>query len=471
MSNEQKESKLINNILLYTIGNFGSKILVMIIVPIYTYFVSQEGIGFYDLVTTSVNLIVPIAMLSIQEGIYRWLLLHRENKNSIIKNGVIISFFGILVAMCIFIPIAGYFKLEYIGLIAGISVFQCVYTLLQEITRGLQHIKLFSLSGILYSVFFLISNVLFVCVLKMKTEGLLLSLLVTLILTSVFLVVTQKEISLVTFSKEKMHLDTGMIKYSILLIPNNVSWWLTSYSDRYMIRFMINPAANGIYAIATKFPSMLSMVTGIFYSAWQEQALLLYDSEERDEYYSKIFDYYSTGVLSVLLFLTPITRIFIVVTMAADFHSAIAYVGFLYLGCAIRAFSAFYGTGYLSAQKTGGAMTTTVVGAVVNIAINALFMGKYGLHVAGISTAVSYFVVWILRIFQTKKFFTIKLKISKLAGLFVLNLVLIIGTVNTGVMLDIVLCLISLVVIVLYNKELLKIALKKIKDRGRKIEA
>ena len=69
-----KENRLVKNVILYTIGNLGSKVLVMIIVPIYTHYMNPAEIGYYDLIVTLAGLICPIIMLSIHEGVYRWLL-------------------------------------------------------------------------------------------------------------------------------------------------------------------------------------------------------------------------------------------------------------------------------------------------------------------------------------------------------------------------------------------------------------
>ena len=52
-----KENRLVKNVILYTIGNLGSKVLVMLIVPIYTHYMNPEEIGYYDLIVTLAGLI------------------------------------------------------------------------------------------------------------------------------------------------------------------------------------------------------------------------------------------------------------------------------------------------------------------------------------------------------------------------------------------------------------------------------
>ena len=59
--------KLGKNILLLTIGNFASKILSFLLVPIYTAILTTEEYGIADLFTTSANLILPVFTFLIYE--------------------------------------------------------------------------------------------------------------------------------------------------------------------------------------------------------------------------------------------------------------------------------------------------------------------------------------------------------------------------------------------------------------------
>ena len=48
-----------------------------------------------------------------------------------------------------------------------------------------------------------------------------------------------------------------MIRYSIVLIPNTFMWWIMNSSDRVMVTYMIGAAANGIYAVSYKLPTLV----------------------------------------------------------------------------------------------------------------------------------------------------------------------------------------------------------------------
>ena len=79
-SGKSKETQLIKNTLLYTVSNFGSKILTFLIVPLYTYYLTTSEYGSYDTIVSIVNLIAPICILAINEGLLRWLLKSDEER-------------------------------------------------------------------------------------------------------------------------------------------------------------------------------------------------------------------------------------------------------------------------------------------------------------------------------------------------------------------------------------------------------
>ena len=57
-----------------------------------------------------------------------------------------------------------------------------------------------------------------------------------------------------------------MLKYSCPLIANTVAWWITNASDRYVVMWLCGTAANGIYSVAYKIPSILNILQSFYAS-------------------------------------------------------------------------------------------------------------------------------------------------------------------------------------------------------------
>lgn len=78
--------------------------------------------------------------------------------------------------------------------------------------------------------------------------------------------------------------------------------------------------------------------------------------------------------------------------------------------CAVfSSFSSFLGTNYIAMKETKGASKTSVIGATLNMILNLILVPIMGLNGAAFATALSFAVMWIMRIFDTKKFVIIKI--------------------------------------------------------------
>lgn len=421
---QSKENNLIKNTLIFSIGNAGSKLLMLIMVPLYTYFVSTEEMGQYDVVHTYVGLFAPFSCLAINEGIYRWLLNeNKQNKNNVLRSGItMVALFVLLFDIIAYVLLSAIdykYTLEFVLLIAT----QSMYTLAQFVTRGLRNNKVYAFQGLIYIVVLIICNLIFVVWQRWQARGLLYSLVIAFVITTLYMCFVQHLFTNYIFKgKNDKALSIQLIKYSLPMVPNNVAWWLVSASNRIIINLQINDSANGIYAVAMKFPTLVNMLSTFFYQAWQDQAITEYSSKERDAYYTKIFGFYTKLLLSGIVALFPVTKFIIIYFMDPSYRDAYLYVGFLYLSGVFNAFSAFYGTGYLSTKKTGGAFTTTIIGAVVNVVITFVLVNYLGLYAAAIGSMTANLIIWILRIIQTKKYFRIDLQKKNIIMLILYNI-------------------------------------------------
>ena len=71
---ENRSKRLLKAIGLYAIGNLGSKLITFLMVPLYTYFVLPNDMGFYDVSLTLIIALIPIITLQMRDGAYRFLI-------------------------------------------------------------------------------------------------------------------------------------------------------------------------------------------------------------------------------------------------------------------------------------------------------------------------------------------------------------------------------------------------------------
>lgn len=78
-----KASYLLKNMWVLTISNFSSKILIFLLVPLYTSVLSTEEYGKYDLAVSTATLLYPLLTLNIVDAVMRFLMDKNSDRVSI----------------------------------------------------------------------------------------------------------------------------------------------------------------------------------------------------------------------------------------------------------------------------------------------------------------------------------------------------------------------------------------------------
>ncbi len=398
-STSAKNKELFSGMAIYAIGTFGTKLLSFLIVPLYTYYITTSDMGTYDLLHSAMSVLTPIVTLQISDAAYRWMI-RKENIEGSIEatiqvlfiNSVIFS--GLILLFNLFIPIP--FCHYFIGLLITSRALQTI----QKLLRGLNNKKLFAISSILYSAIYLGLNVLQICVLQVGVVSLFLSQIISNILTIIFIVCLDRRLFRNYFKPINFPFVKELISVSAPLVPNLLNWWVMSSSDRFIISFAINSAANGIYAISCKFPSFLHLVLNLFTTSWQD--LSIADKEKDGTYYSKVFEKLYIFSFTIIPVIIAATQLYIVLLMSPAYHEAARYVAFLYMGTIFQVFSSFYGVGYVREKKTKNASLTSIYGAIINFVVNIGLIYFIGLYAAAISTFAGFLVMWLIREHQNR---------------------------------------------------------------------
>ena len=405
-----REKKLIINSVLYFIGSLGKGVSTILVVFIASFYIDPTDMGVYDLVISTITLIQPIIIFQINDGIYRWLLEDKSNKDSIIKSGFQIAYRNMVIANLLLIPVLFFINLDHKIFILLVLNLNCLYPLYQQITRGLKNHKIFAVSGIINGVCILLISYILMKYFMQGVKGFYAAQVIANGMSILYLALKQKICFLpIRGDKQKIRqIMRPMTRYAIMLVPNSVNQWVMKALDKYCILFYMTTYDNGIYTVTHRFPDILIMLNNMFYSAWVEQSIVEYSSDDRDVYFSKIYNTYSSLICTVVLLVIPITKYFILTFVGEQYSSAYLYVPFLYIGVVFLGLSGFIGTGYLGTKKTTGILWTSLAGAFTNTVINIICMPLWGLDIAAISSCMAYFVMWVIRLWQTRKFFRIK---------------------------------------------------------------
>jgi len=410
----RKYRDLIMNTILFAIGKFASKFLLIILVPLHTSILSQQDYGFADLLNTSVTLLIPLLSLSISDSVFRFAIDEETNKLDLFTNGLKIVIFGFVVLL-LFLPLINNYTSNYTWLFYLLYTTSALNLLVSQFVRGLGHIKLFTLNGVIEVASLLIFNILFLLIVKLEVSGYLLSIIGANIISILFLFFKAKLHVYVRFETKSKVLLTEMVKYSVFLIPNSIAWWATNMLGRYIIVGSFGLAVAGLYAAANKLPSIINLFSSVFYSAWQLSASQEYKEEGREAFYSNVFSVYSAFILiagSITIAFTPLIS---KIVLSKEFYEGWVFVPFMMVTAIFSCYVNFFGSFYAAAKKNLMGMVTTLVGAVISITLYLIFVPTSGPISAAIIGAFSYAIVMLLRIVDIRKTISIKLNKFSLA--------------------------------------------------------
>ncbi|WP_270577715.1 lipopolysaccharide biosynthesis protein [Caldibacillus thermoamylovorans] len=452
--------KLISNTFIFALGNLGTKLITFFLVPLYTYYLTTSEYGLTDLITSTVSLLLPIFTLSIFDAVLRFVMDKNYDNKVILNNALIIAVIGFIIIL----TILSFFKQllpfgDYLSFFFGLLFIQAVQAGLGQYVRAQGKIRLFAINGIFNALMILLCNILFLVWFNLGIIGYLLSYIVGYTISSIFLMFGGEVWKDISPKKVNFNITKEMLCYSIPLIPNSFMWWIIDFSNRYVITNFLGLSANGIFAVSSKIPSLLNVVYSIFFQAWQMSAIEEYESKDKSNFYSNVFNIFSFIMFlatSVILFLL---KIIISILVEESYFEAWKYVPFLLLGIVFSSFSGFLGTNYIAAKRTGGVFKSSVIGAIVNIVVLFLLVPIIGINGASIATMMSFFTMWVIRIIDTKEYVDIKMDWKKLF----LNIVVIIiqiGVLYTSFKLNYVIQTILVLVLCFINQGEIKQIIK-----------
>ena len=279
-----------------------------------------------------------------------------------------------------------------------------------QFLRAIGKVKLFTIDNVIQTLSILILNILLLVQFQMGVSGYMLGYILGNLISFVFGLFAGRLWKFFSFSQMSKKMFLEMLRFSIPLIPNTICWWISSSTDRLMIIAWIGTAANGLYSVAHKIPSVLSVVVNIFVQAWQISANEEFGQKGSSEFYSEIFEVLSAFCFVGASLMILCSKIEIRLITNSEYYDAWPIMSALIMGMTFFSFAQFLGTIYTANKKTAMAFITNLIAAVVNVVLNIFMIGRYGAVGAAIGTSISYFVLWITRIITTDKIIHLKIK-------------------------------------------------------------
>ncbi len=403
-----KYKKLASNTVIFAIGTFSSKLLSLVLTFFYTRVLDTGSYGGATLIQNAVNILIPIVTLAVNSAALRFALDKKSNKKEVLTTGLTTTLVGFAI-FCLFSPLVikiniNDFNLgQYAILIYVMLLGSSLRQLMQQFVRGCGHVKLFAIDGVIATATSACFTFLYLGGFKWGIYGYILAIFTSDMLSVFFLFITAKLWRYVDFKHSlKKTTVSPMLKYCIPLIPTIILWWIINVSDQYMVTYFIGVAESGLYTAAYKIPNLISIFGTIFTDAWQISIVDEYESDDKSDFFSKVFTMYSGALMVIaaliITFCQPITQIY----LGAEYYESWHYIPILQIATLFSCIVNFFASVYMAEKKSTMSMITALTGAAVNVVLNLILIPIYGSYGAAFATAASFIVVFIVRIIDTR---------------------------------------------------------------------
>lgn len=427
MSNN-REKKFVKNTIIIFLSKFCTQFLSFFLLPIFTSLLSTEEYGYFDLYSTYAWLLAIFLTLQLENGMFRFLIDKRNNEKeekNIITSGMIIILVQLLIFILLYIICRRLLAIKNIEYIFIMTISTSILNLMLQIARGFGKNIEYSIASIISGISNVVFCILFIKILSLKLLGIVLAYILSGIIPSIYLFIKMKTYKYFDFKFISKIKIIELVKYSFPLIPNSISSWIMSISDKVMISFFLGVAFNGIYSISTKFSILLSHIFTVFSLSWTESASMSTNDSDRSTFFSKIVNNVFVLCSFICLIMLSIMPIIFKVLIEKSYFSAYKYIPILVLASFFELFSILIGGIFIALKMPKEIAKTTIIGGFLNIIINFVFLKKYGVIVACISTLISYIYIAVIRYFKINKYVKIKLAHIKYGLIAVLYMIIV----------------------------------------------
>lgn len=422
----------------YGISNVAQKASGIILLPLFTFYLSVEEYGIYGLLFVTTVIISQSLVLGQSSSVIRYnnLTEYKEKRKSIFFTltllVVLVTLFFIAVAELNLNQISSWFgdvdKFRNpiricIYIIAAVTINNVLLGKIRADERSV----LYTVSGLIKIIVQIGFTAYFLIVMKMGLVGVFLGQLIGEL--STIFVVSPLLFKEIEFKFEK-RIVKDSLKFGLPLVFSAVAINLLNGSDRYIIKFLIGEKVLGLYELGYRVAGIINMLMIIpFNLSLLPVAYKVYQSEGDKDYYKKLKTYLAFvlvwGGLTLSLYSKEIVELF---ALNSSYYSAYIVVPFIVLAYILYGLSTISSLGMFLSGRNYYMAVITMLCAGINIGLNFWLIPKYGIIAAAVNTVIAFFIQDLLSILASNKYYKIHYEYFKLFKFFGAGFLLFIAT-------------------------------------------
>ena len=417
---------------IYSVGNILVKLVAFILIPLYARKLVPEEYGIIAILELTELIGKTIFVFGLGNSVLRFFVSYKtENKENefifsilsflLISNmfllGLIYRFPQVFVQNLLSYSSENVLYFRYILVVIFVGVFQRIFiTLLQSQGKALQYI-LFMLINFLLLIGL---NIYKVGILDQGVQGIVESKLYVAILNFVviniyFLFKFRPKISISVLIES--------LRFSLPLIFVGISLTIMTLADRYLLKILRDMTEVGVYTMAYKFGMVMNMVLIVpFRQAFFPLMFKLFDKQDVKKIYIKFFSYFLVTGAFIFLIISVFAKEILIIATSKNYIGGYVIIPFITFSYLLLGLRDIFVNVLASRKETKVIAYITILGAIINIILNLLFIPFWGFLGAAVATLISYMVIFGVTYYYQQKSYYINWDWKRARILFVTSL-------------------------------------------------
>ena len=383
---------------IYGLGGLVSRILAVLLLPLYTRYLSPSDYGKVETLIALTTVVGIALRMGITSAFFRF---YFDSPEPAARRRVLRTSFWFTMGMATVGLVAGValssqisqllfgstndadlVAASFVGLWAGMN-WEQLTSLFRVEERSVAFVSA-SLANILVTIG---ATLLLVVALEKGPIGVIVGNFTGTLLVYAVLIGYRREQLGLEFDRRLLR---NMNRFGIPLVPTALFLWVTNFSDRLFLVKLADTQEVGLYSVGVRIASAMVLLITAFRLAWPAFAYSIEDDREARRTYAYVLTYLvlvTTWVATALALLSP----WIVEWVAAPaFESSSRVVGPLAFSTVAFAGYIVVAIGVGRARRTQFNWVVTGAAAAVNVALNLLLIPPYGMMGAAVATIAAY---------------------------------------------------------------------------------
>lgn len=424
----------------YFLGNVFTKLISFLLLPLYTKLIDPEVYGTYGVNTTIISLVVGIVYVAIWNSVFRFAAEEEtdEKRYEVISAGMPVMWISSIACILVLLTINLFWDLHDPGLVCAYAIANGFQYFYGYVARSMKDNRIFIISGCINSTVNLLMNWIGISYLHQGIEVLYYSYIIGTI-TQVLIIEckyrTLKHFRIRYFQKVRLY---PMMKFGGPLALNSVMQWLLTGLTQIMIAHMLGRYYNGLYSVAIKFATLISLVVSIFEYAWLELAYDIAKGDNSATTYAKTINVLFTVLMFGASALMIMIKVLFPYFIAKAYWESLPIIPYIVLYASANAFASFTASIYMSYKAVNMLTVSSLIAGMTNFLLLILFISKMGFHGALLALTVSSVLMMLIRVVGLHKMFDIKVEGTTLVYILLIPLSAVVFYLVNDAMVDII---------------------------------